>query len=74
MTAKQNHKLAFGQPLATRDLLVDVSEYRGHGEALEEGMPWLWGGEVETPPVIPDETDSSFEPVLGSTPLKSASK
>jgi len=74
MGAWKFNKPGFGQPLATRDLLVNVAEDRRHGEILKEGTPWLWGNEVKTPPVIPDETDSSFEPALGSTLLKGSSE
>jgi hypothetical protein len=74
MGAWKFDKPGFGQPLAMRDLLVNVAEERGYGKALKEGDPWVWGDEVKTPPVIPDETVSSFEPVLGSTLLKGTSE
>ena len=57
-------------PEVTGDLLVDVDGYVGHGEVLEEGAPWRWGDEVKAIPVIPDKTDGSLEPMLGSTPLQ----
>ena len=55
-------------PKVTDDFLVDG--YVSHGEVLEEGAPWRWGDEVKAIPVIPDKTDGSLEPVLGSTPLQ----
>jgi len=61
----------YGQSLATRDLLIDVSEHVRHADLLEEGSPWLWGDEIEALPILPDKADGPLKTVLGSTALKS---
>ena len=60
----------YGQPLATRDLLIDVAEHVRHGDLLEEVSPWLWGDEIEAFPIFPNKADGPLKTVLGSTALE----
>lgn len=57
-------------PVSTGEFAADVASDKEHVDALEEGMPWSWGNEVEAPPVIPDKADGPFEFCIGCTPLE----